>query len=287
MLVGVQAQVLLGEADLVDTQRGAVGAGLAGLVRGAAADDGAAAHHRRSGVGQRGLDGAGDLAVVVAIDHLDMPAQGLEAGHAILGEGQPGGAVDGDAVVVVQRDEAAQLEVTGQGGGLVADAFHHVTVAAEHPGAVVAQLGAEALAQHPLGHGHADRVGEALAQGAGGGLDHADLTHLGVAGGAGAQLAEVLDLRQLEIDPGEVEQPVQQHRAVAAGQHEAVAVGPVRPGRVVAEEARPEHVGHIGHAHGQAGVSGVGLLDGVDGQAAQGVHTELIDGCHGGLRGPS
>ena len=70
---------------------------------------------------------------------------------------------------------------------------------------------------------------------------------------------------------GEIEQRIEQHRAVAGRQDEAVAVGPVRVGGIVLQELREQHRGDIGHAHRQAGVAGFGLLDGVHGEEANGV----------------
>ena len=49
---------------------------------------------------------------------LNMPAAGLVALGDVLGEGDVGAPVDGDVVVVVQGDQLAQLQVTGQGGCL-------------------------------------------------------------------------------------------------------------------------------------------------------------------------
>ena len=47
---------------------------------------------------------------------------------------------------------------------------------------------------------------------------------------------------------------------MAVGEHEAVAVGPARIGRVVAQVPAPERDRDLGHAHGRAGMAGVGLL---------------------------
>ena len=65
--------------------------------------------------------------------------------------------------------------------------------------------------------------------------------------------------------------------ACPARQHEAVAVGPVRVGRGVAQEARPEHVGHRRRAHRRARMTGVRLLDAIDGERADGVDGELVE----------
>ena len=126
-----------------------------------------------------------------------MPAVGLEARGGVVGVGELGVAVDGDVVVVVDDDEAAEAQVAGEGGGLVADALHEVAVAGDHVGAVVDEVGAEAGPQPALGDGHADGVGEALAERAGGDLDAGGVVHLGVAracasptGGTGLEVVE-------------------------------------------------------------------------------------------------
>src|SRR6266567_2111305 len=75
--------------------------------------------------GERGVE----RAQVVAIgDPLDVPAVALEAARGVVRERQIGLAVDGDAVVVVDPDQLAQLEVARQRAGLVRDTFHHVAI---------------------------------------------------------------------------------------------------------------------------------------------------------------
>ncbi len=112
-----------------------------------------------------------------------------------------------------------------------------------------------------------------------GGLDAQVVLHLRVAGGAAAELPEVLDLLDLERVPGQIEQGVQEHRSVTIGQNEAVTVGPERVCGVVLQHFAPEHFGDIGHAHGGTGVPGVGLLDGIHGQGPDGVG-EFSAGSH-------
>ena len=53
------------------------------------------------------------------------------------------------------------------------------------------------------------------------------------------QLAEVLEVVDRQVVAGQVQQGVDQHRAVAVGQHEAVAVGPFGVGWVVLEVMVP------------------------------------------------
>ena len=147
-----------------------------------------------------------------------------------------------DAVVVVERDQLVELPGAGQRAGLVADAFHQAAVAEEDVGVVVDDRVARAVelgGQQLLGQRHADRVGDALAERAGGGLDARRDADLGVARRLAVQLAEVAQLAHRQVVAGQVQQRVEQHRAVAVGEHEAVAVGPVRVGRVVAQVACP------------------------------------------------
>ena len=65
----------------------------------------------------------------------------------------------------------SELQVAGERDRLVADAFHQAAVAGDHLGVVVDEVVAEPRGEVALGHRHADGVGEALAQRAGGGLD--------------------------------------------------------------------------------------------------------------------
>ena len=124
----------------------------------------------------------------------------------------------------------------------MADALHQAAVAEEDPGAVIdegvagaVELGSEQL----LGERHAHGVGQALAERAGGGLDAGRVADLGVAGGAAVELAEALEFFHRQLVAAEVEQGVEQHRAVAVGEHEAVTVGPGRVRRVVLQVPRP------------------------------------------------
>ena len=124
--------------------------------------------------------------------------------------------------------------MAGEPDRLMVDALHQAAVAGDDEGAVVDQLVAIDGVQVPLGDRHADRHRQALAERPGGRLDAGQLEILRMAGARAAELAEVADVldRRARV-AGQVEQRVDQHRAVAGRQHEAVAVGPVRgrPGR--------------------------------------------------------
>ena len=139
--------------------------------------------------------------------------------------------------------------------------------AAEHGGEV------------PLRDRHADRIGQTLAERPGGGFDAGGVAVLRVSGRERAELAEALDLVDgHRLVAGEIQQRIEQHRAVAGREHEAVAVGPGRIGRVEFEEAREQDGGDIGRAHGQAGMAGIGLFDRVHRQRADGIRHAVVIG---------
>ena len=111
-----------------------------------------------------------------------------------------------------------------------------------------------------------------------------------VAGGGGMELAEALQRVDAHAGmAGEMQQGIEQHGAMAGGEHETVAVGPVRVGGVEFQEARPQRGGGVGHAHGHAGMAGFGGFDGVDGKRADGVRQLAFGrrgaGQNGGLGG--
>ena len=87
---------------------------------------------------------------------------------------------------------------------------------------------------------------------------------LGVPRRLAAPLAELLQIVERDVVAGEVEQRVQQHRAVAGRQHEAIAIEPQRRARIVPEVALPQHVRHRCAAQRQPGVARVRLLDRID-----------------------
>ena len=144
----------------------------------------------------------------------------------------------------------------------MADALHQAAVTQEHIGEVIdddafgALLGpVEFGGQQFLGQRHAHRIGQALPQRPGGGLDTRRHADLGVPGGLAVQLAEALQLLDGQCVPGEMQQRVDQHRAVTVGQHETVAVGPGRIAGMVAQMPVPQGLGDLGHAHGRAGMA--------------------------------
>ena len=278
----VPAQRLAGQGDFVLAERRAVAFFLALLVRRAVTDDGLAADEARA-VGDLagGLDGGLHGFRIVPVDLGDhMPAVGLEAFRGVVEE--PGRcvavtadlAVDRDVVVVVDRDQLAQAQRAGQRAGLMRDAFHETAVAEEDIGEVVDDVVAglvELRGQRLLRQGHADGIGDALAERAGGGFHARGVAVFRMPGGLGVKLTELLEVLDPELISRQVEQGVDQHRAVAVRQHEAVPVGPGRISRIVRHEVVPEHLGDIGHAHRRTRVTRIGLLDRIHRERSYGI----------------
>ena len=225
----VPVEELARAGDFVGAERRAVRLVGAGLGRRAEADGRLAGDHRRL-VGMAGrLDGVGDRFGIVAVDVAGVPAGGLEAGDLVGVVGQRDRAVDRDVVVVPEDDQLVELEMAGKRDGFLGNAFHQAAVAGQHIGVVVDEVVAEGGVHDALAEREADRIGEALAERAGRRLDAGGMAVFGMAGGLRAQLAEMLDLVDGHVlVAGQIEQRIEQHRAVAGRQDEAVAVGPVR-----------------------------------------------------------
>jgi len=221
----------------------------------------------------------------------DVPAVGSEAlGHVV---GVPVGdvtllRVDRDAVVVVEGDQFAQAQRARERPGFMRDTLHHAAVAHEHVRVVVheAQPWAVVLrGEELLRERHADRVGKALPERPGGGLDAGYAAALGVPGGLRAELAEALQLHHRQLISSEMEQAVKQHGPVAVGQHEPVAVGPVGICRVVAQVPLPERHRDLRHAHRHARVAGFRGFHRVHGERAKRIGELGLGslGRHGGI----
>ncbi len=296
----------LGEPDLLFAQGIAVRLGRALFVRRPEADDASDPNQGRAvGGGQEGLDSVGHGFAVVGVGHVQRgPAVALEAAIHVLAEGKVGVAFDGHGVVVVDPAQVGQLQVTSDGRRLAGNAFHHVAVAADGVDAIVEQAVAgpvESLGQPAFGDGHADTVPHPLAERTGGDLDPGGQPVFGVSRADAVQLPKGLDVVQADRRPpqgpalavgrlhaGQMQQGVEHHRCVTRGQHEAVAVRPIRVLWVVAQESGPQGVGHRRQAHGRARVPRLRLLNRVDGQGADGVDRQLVDvvagPCPGRLR---
>ena len=215
-----------------------------------------------------------DLDVLAEVH--DLPAVGLVALADVLGERLRGVALDRDVVVVVEDDQAAELQVAGERRGLGLDALLHVAVGGDHEGVVVDDV-AEARVEHALGQRHADRRGDALAERAGRRLDADRVPLLRVARRLGLELAERLEVVHRDVVARQVQDRVQEHRGVPGAQHEAVAVEPVRVRGVVLHHLRVERVGHRRERHRRARMARVRLLDRVHRQGPDGVDGQLLE----------
>ena len=170
-----------------------------GLVGGTVADEGGHLDEGGAGVSLGLVDGVADGVEVgvTVLDVLHVPAVGLVAGADILGEGDVGVAVDGDGVVIVEGDELAEAPVGGEGGALTGHTLHVAAVTHDGVGVVVDDLAVglvEAAREVLLRRGEADGVADAHTEGTGGHLDAVGDEVLGVTGGDGIPLAEVLEV---------------------------------------------------------------------------------------------
>ncbi len=287
-LLGRIAELALRLDHLLGVERRAVHAESA-LLRAAVADLGLHDHERRLvGDAVRRLGCAPERVEVVPVGHgLHVPAVPVEDQGHVVRERHVRGARQADAVGVVEDDQLPQLEVAGERRRLVGDALHEVAVAGEHVRAVVHDLvprPVEPCSEVALGDRHAHAHREALAERAGRGLDARRVAVLRVAGGAAPPLPELLQIVERQVVAGEVQQAVEERRAVAGGKHEAVTVGPARVRRIVLHRPGEERVADGRGPEREARVAGVGLQHGVDGQRADRVDAELVERVdHGGL----
>ncbi len=233
VLVRLEPDDLLDRADLVRVlaDRFAVRARGVGVLRRrvtdvAAQHDDARALRLGHALADRPLERVEIVGDLTGLD--DVPAVRLETQHRVVGERELGRAVDRDVVVVVDRDEPAQPEVAGERAGLVAHALLETAVAHDGEDVVVGDRRPEPLPEVRLREREPDRVGDALAERTGGHLDARGVSVLGVPRRARAPLPELLDVGELEPEPGQVQVGVEEHRRVAVREHEPVPVRPVR-----------------------------------------------------------
>ena len=157
----------------------------------------------------------------------------------------------------------AKAEVAGQGCRFAADPFHEVAIGDEAECPVVDEIRTEARPEVGLGDGHAHPGCEPLPERPGCHLDPEPVVDFGMTGRVAAPLPEVAQIIEGEREPTEVEHGIEQHRAVAVGEHETVAVRPLRISRVDIQIAPPEHHRDVRHAHGHSGMPAVRLLHGI------------------------
>ena len=303
-LVDGPAIRLLGPLDLLGTEGRAVRLVRARLLGRPVADH--ALHDHERGLPLLTLEGFEcfpQRGRVVGIgDPLDPPPETLESPTHVLGKGEMRLALDRDRVVVIDPAEIRQAEMPGDRRCLRRHPLHEIAVATEHVGVVVEDdvAGPVVVGSQPLrGHRHADGVAAALAERAGGRFDAGGHVMLGMAGADAVELAKLLDLVERHggsavraTDPREVDQRIEKHRRVPAGEHEAVTIGPLGIGRVVTEEVLPNGERHGCQRHRRAGVAALRRLDGVHRKRTDRVDCEAVEvggvrgaGCGGGHKG--
>ena len=84
-------------------------------------------------------------------------------------------------------------------------------------------------------------------------------------------------LFERQVVAADVQQAVEQCRAVPGRKHEAVAIGPERVRGVVLELLRPQGIGHRRGAERQPRMAAVRLLHHVDGEKVQGIDALLVE----------
>ncbi|OQA86503.1 MAG: hypothetical protein BWY31_01351 [Lentisphaerae bacterium ADurb.Bin242] len=257
--------------DFLRTERFTVAAGPARLGRGAEADGGAADDEGGTAVGDPGVrEGLLDLRIVVGVGAADdAPLVRLETLADVFGEREAGGAFNADPVGIVERHDVVQLLVSGEGGGLVRDAFHHAAVAGDDVDFVVQQPGALQPADGRRVFGrdrHADAGGKAGSERTGGDFHARGMPEFRVAGGLASPLAELLEFLHRKTVFEEMKQTVKKHGAVSGGKNETVASEPLGVLRVVFHVFEPEVECIVGTAHGHSGVSGFRFLDTIRGK---------------------
>ena len=260
----------------------AMGAARAFHARDAAADDGPAGDHRRPRIGLRLLDRGANRLGVVAVHLLHVPAADAEAGGHVVGQRDVDRTVVGHAIIVPQEDELAEAQMPRQRDHLLPDALLQAAVADQSVGVMIDDLRPEPLAQESLGDRHPGRVGDALPEQARGHLDAAARVIFGMALAVRPEHPEPLDLLDAHLlVAGQVEQRIDQHRAVAGRLHEAVAVEPQRVLRIELEMVPEQRRRDVGRAERRAGVALARALDRVHGQEADCVgHQPRIDAEH-------
>ncbi len=280
------AEELARRLGVLREQLAAVGDALALDARHAEADHRVALDHRRARIELRRGDRRGDRILVVAVALLHVPAGARETDHVVLGHRLRRWSVVGHPVGVVEEDQPAELQVSGERDHLVAEALHQAAVADQRVGPVTDDAVAELLVQHRFRDRHAGGVGDALSERTGGDLDAVVRLVLRMPRRGRPELAEAPHLLDRERRvAGEMQQRVDQRRAVPVRLHEAVAIRPAGAGRVEAQVAREQRGADVGGAERRAGVPVADVHDRVERKEADGVRHLAGSRCHGSCSG--
>ena len=125
--------------------------------------------------------------------------------------------------------------------------------------------------------GHADRIGHTLSQRPRGDLDARSVPAFRMPRRFAVPLTELPNVLERKRVTGQIQETVEQRRAVAGRQHKTIAIDPIRIARIVFKPACPQHIGHWRRAERQARMSAVCLLHHVDRQEADSVDALLVE----------
>ena len=284
--VGRPFHELLGRDDLVRAEWRTVRSRRVALVGRRVANDGSYSNEARTFVGDRRSgrrENGGD--VIAVVDAFGMPSVCSKSGEDVFTEAQVGPAVDGDSVVVPEHDELAELQVTSDRCSFGRHAFHDVAVRSDHPGTVIENRMprlVETGREVPLRHRHPHAIADALPERAGRRLDAWRDVGLRMPGCEAPPLPKLADVVEGNLVATQVKQRVLQHRRMPAGQDEAVAVRPVRMGRVVPPQLGEKRPAKRRKCHRRAGVTRISRLHRIHAQASNRLDCELVE-----LRGVS
>ena len=200
------------------------------------------------------------LEVVRVRDPCDIPAVPGEARGNVFAERPLGGAVQGDAIVVVNPAEIRKLQMAGERSRLARHTFHQVSVTTNGVHVEIENIETRAIVifSEPFaGNGHAHAVSRALSQRPGGGFHAGRKMRFRMPWRPAVNLAEALDLfhgdgqivRDIALcvdcaHPGKVKRGVEQHGGMPSRKHKTVAIGPCRIRRIVAQVMLPERIDH-------------------------------------------
>ena len=118
----------------------------------------------------------------------------------------------------------------------MADTLHQAAVTNKTPGVVIdnpVTFSVEAGGHELFCNRHTNGIGEPLTQWPGGGFNTRGVTVFGMSGRLAVQLPEVFDVVYRQVKTGEMQERINQHRAVPVGEHEAIPVCPIRISGIV------------------------------------------------------
>ena len=166
--------------------------------------------------------------------------------------------------------------MTSDRGRFSGDSLHQIAVRADAVHVVVDQAVADSRREHLLRERNPDRVRDALPERPRRRFDSRRVAKFRVTGSFRVQLPELLQVVDGDVEAGQVQERVEQHRPMPGAQHEPVTVRPAGILRVEAQMTGPQHVCHRRGAHRHAGVPAVGVFHGVHGQKTDGVDGLLL-----------